>query len=43
MRAKRYNRPFKCAHCPVETDKGYEIDPGVIVCDECYKKVREKK
>lgn len=47
MRAKRYNGWFKCAHCPLETDtentKGYEIEPGVIVCEKCYKELQGKE
>lgn len=42
MKAKRHKGWFECAYCPIETDSGYEIAPGVIVCERCYRKSRKK-
>ena len=42
MKTKRYNKWFKCAFCPIETDSGYEITPGIIICKTCYKNIPER-
>jgi transcription elongation factor Elf1 len=33
---KRYKHWFKCARCPAERDRGYEIASGVVLCKRCY-------